>query len=151
MQQTLAGAAQMKHLILPVSLALSLSCGAAFAQGTDPAQTPQQQVPATQGYHHHNPNPRKQAEFLTKKLNLTPDQTAKIEPILAQRDQQMQALRQNQQLAPQDRHQQMRSINQTAEQQMAGVLSPDQMAQLKAMRHARGHHGQNGDNTQQPS
>ena len=139
----------MKRIILPLSLALSLSCGAALAQQADPAQTPQQ-APATEGYgHHHAPNPQKQAEHLSKQLNLTADQTAKIEPILAQRDQQMQALRQNQQLAPQDRHQQMRSINQTAEQQMATVLSPDQMAQLKAMRHAHGRHGQNGDSGQQ--
>ena len=144
----------MKRIILPLSLALSLSCGAAFAQQTDPAQTPQQQAPTNQGYRHHAPNPQRQAEHLSKKLNLTADQTAKIEPILAQRDQQMQALWQNQQLSPQDRHQQMRSINQTTEQQMAGVLSPDQMAQLKAMRHNGRHHGprgENGDNTQQPS
>ncbi len=145
----------MKRIILPLSLALSLSCGAALAQQADPAQTPQQ-APATEGYghRHHAPNPQKQAEHLSKKLNLTADQTAKIEPILAQRDQQMQALWQNQQLAPQDRHQQMRTINQTAEQGMATVLSPDQMAQLKAMRHDGRHHGprgENGDGNQQPS
>ncbi len=141
----------MKRIILPLSLALSLSCGAAFAQQTDPAQTPQQQAPATQGYRHHAPDPQRQAEHLSKKLNLTADQTAKIEPILAQRDQQMQALWQNQQLTPQDRHQQMRSINQAAEQQMAGVLSPDQMAQLKAMRHHGRHRDQNGDAPQAPA
>jgi periplasmic protein CpxP/Spy len=145
----------MKRIILPLSLALSLSCGAAFAQQADPAQAPQQ-APATEGYahNHHAPNPQKQAEHLSKKLNLTADQTAKIEPILAQRDQQMQALWQNQQLAPQDRHQQIRSINETAEQHMATVLSPDQMAQLKAMRRNGRHHGPHGDNgdgNQQPS
>ncbi len=143
----------MKRLILPVSLALSLCCGAAFAQQTEPAQTPQQQAPAAEGYHHHHhaPNPQRQAQLLTEKLNLTPDQTAKVEPILAQRDQQMQALWQNQQLTPEDRHQQKRAINQQAKQQMAGVLSPDQMAQLKTLRHygRHGRHGQNGENEQQ--
>lgn len=146
----------MKRIILPLSLALSLSCGAAFAQQTQD-QTPQQ-APATEGHPHHRhaPDPQRQAEFLTKKLNLTTDQTAKIEPILADRDQKMQALWQNQQLTPQDRHQQMRSINQSTEQQMAGVLSPDQMTQLKAMRREhRGHHGQregeNGNQGQSPS
>ena len=132
----------MKRFAVATSLALSLSFGAAFAQQTPDAQ----QGPATsQGeHHHHAPNPQKQAEHLSRRLNLSPDQTAKIEPILASRDQQMQALWQNQQLTPGDRHQQMRSINEQSEQQMSGVLSPDQMAQLKAMRH-HGHHGQEGE------
>jgi periplasmic protein CpxP/Spy len=146
----------MHRAYLPKALALTLltaGLGIAGAQQTQmapDANAPQQTAP----YHHrHAPNPQRQAEFISKKLNLTADQTAKIEPILATRDQQMQALWQNQQLAPQDRHQQMRSINQTAEQQMATVLSPDQMAQLKALRHGRHHgpHGENGDGTQQPS
>ena len=139
----------MNRLFVTTSLALALSCGAAFAQQTADPQTTQ--PPAPQGYHHHAPNPQRQAEHLSKVLNLTPDQTAKIEPILAQRDQGMQAIWQNQQLAPQDRHQQMRTLNQQAETQMATVLTPDQMTQLKAMRHAHGHHGQNGDTNQQPS
>ena len=140
----------MKHLILTTSLALSLSCGAAFAQQTQPTQEPQQAP--MQGEHHHAPNPQKQAEHLSKELNLTPDQTAKIEPILASHDQQVQSLRQNTQLTPQDRHQQMRSINEQTQQQMSGILSADQMAQLKAMRH-HGHHGQEqeGQPSQAPS
>lgn len=144
----------MKHLLVTTSLALSLSFGAAFAQQTtDPQATTPQQTPTAEGHHHHHAhNPQKQAEHLSKKLNLTPDQTAKIEPILASRDQQMQALWQNQQLAPQDRHQQMRAIHEQTEQQLSGVLSPDQMTQLKAMHH-HGHHGHegNGEANQTPS
>ena len=127
----------MKQTVLLSALALSLSFGGAFAQQ---AQDPQQAAPAPQGEYHHAPNPHRQAEHLSKELNLTPDQTAKIEPILASRDQQMQALRQNSQLSEADRHQQMRSINQQSEQQMNGILTPDQVAQLKAMRH-HGHRG----------
>ena len=142
----------MYRAFLPKALALTLlttGLGIAAAQQTQPApdtNTPQANAP----YHHrHARNPQRQAEFLSKKLNLTADQTAKIQPILATRDQQMQALWQNQQLTPQDRHQQIRTINQQAEQQMAGFLSSDQMAQLKAMRHGRGRHGQNSENGQQ--
>ena len=136
----------MKHIIIATSLALSLSFGAAFAQQSAPATPDSSNAPATAGeHHHHAPNPRRQAEHLSKQLNLTPDQTAKIEPILASRDQQMQALWQNQQLTQQDRHQQMRSINEQSEQQMNGVLTPDQMAQLKAMHH----HGRHGGNSEE--
>ena len=130
----------MKRLIVATSFALSLTFGAALAQQAAPQQPPTD--PAQ--YHHHAPNPQKQAEHLSKRLNLTPDQTAKVEPILASRDQQMQAIWQNQQLTPEDRHQQMRAINEQTQQQMSGILSPDQMAQLKAMRH-HGHHGQGGE------
>ena len=143
----------MKYIVAATSLALSLSFGAAFAQQAAPAQDPgtAQSAPATGGErHHHAPNPQKQAEHLSRQLNLTPDQTAKIEPILASRDGQMQALWQNQQLTPQDRHQQMRSINEQSEQQMSGVLNPDQMDQLKAMRH-HGHHGQAGQGNEDQS
>lgn len=146
----------MVRALLPKALALTLLsaglgvAGAQQAQPTPDANTPQQAPP----YHHrHAPDPQHQADFLGKKLNLTPDQTSRLEPILATRDQQMADLRSNQQLNPQDRHQQMRSINQQAEQQMATVLNPDQLAQLKAMRHNHHHgmHGQNPDNMQQPS
>ena len=145
----------MKRLFVTSSLALALSCGAVFAQSNDSQQAPdaQAQDGAPMHHGHHHPNPHKQAEMLSRKLNLTPDQTAKVEPILAARDQQMQGLWQNSQLTLQDRHQQMRSINEQSEQQLSGVLSPDQMAQLKTMHRGGHHHGQNeqnGDNSQAP-
>ncbi len=141
----------MNRLTITTSLAFALSCGAAFAQTADPQQAPaaqtsnvaQDAAPIHGGHHH--PNPQRQAEMISRKLNLTPDQTSRIEPILASRDQQMEALHGNTQLAPADRHAQMKSINQTAEQQMSGILLPDQMAQLKEMRHHRMHHGESGD------
>ena len=113
----------MKHLLVTSSLALSLSFGAAFAQQTpaSPQDTPQatpqgtptqQSAPPEQGGRHRAPNPHKEAHRLSKKLSLTPDQTAKIEPILATRDQQMAgALGRTSQLTPQDRHQQMKAIH----------------------------------------
>ena len=139
----------MKHLLITSSLALSLSFGAAFAQQTsDPQTAPQaapQTAPPTEGHHHHHPhNPQKQAAYLSQKLNLNAEQTARLEPILATQDQQMQALWQNQQLTPDARHQQMQTIHQQTEQQLSSVLTPDQMTQLKAMRHhGHWHHGQN--------
>ncbi|MGI4828764.1 MAG: hypothetical protein ACRYFU_11320 [Janthinobacterium lividum] len=137
----------MKHLIVATSLALTLSFGTAFAQ-----QTTDPQSQAEAGYHHHAPNPQRQAAMLTRRLNLTPEQTAKVEPILATRDQQMQALWQNQQLSEQDRHQQMHAIQQQTLQQMSGVLSPDQLTQLKSMHHHHEHrNGQNSDAGQAPT
>jgi periplasmic protein CpxP/Spy len=147
----------MIRAILPKALALTvLTAGLSFAgaQQAQPAPdgTTAVQPDAPYGHRHHAPDPQQQAAYLSRRLNLTSDQAQKLEPILATRDQQMQSVWQNQQLAPADRHQQMRSINEQAEQQMAGVLTPDQLTQLKAMRHhGRHHRGDNTDGAQQPS
>lgn len=72
-----------------------------------------------------------------QRLNLSADQTAKLEPILASRDQKTAALRGNTALSPQDMKMQMRAIHKETRQQLNAVLTPEQMQQLKTMR--RGH------------
>jgi len=137
-------------------LAGALTGAAALAQQTQPT-APNNTPNANAPYHHHHhgpPSPEKQAEFISKKLNLSADKTAQLTPIFANRDQQMQALWQNTSLTPEQRHEQMRSIQQSTQQQLATVLTPDQLQQLKAMRH--NHHGNwqrgpNGDNGQAPA
>jgi Spy/CpxP family protein refolding chaperone len=141
----------MKRTLLTVAFTLAFT-GAAFAQQSQPT-LPDAQTGNAPYHHHHAPNPQRQAEFLSKKLNLSADQTAKLAPIFADRDQKFQALRQDQSLTPQQRHEQMRAIHENTEQQMATVLSPDQLEQLKAMRHDhRGNwqRGPNGDNQAPP-
>ena len=138
----------MKHSLIASSLALSLSFGVAFAQQTpEPAQQP-----APAAHQRHAPNPEHQAAELTKKLNLTPDQSSKVEPILAAEDQQVQTLRQNTQLTKKDRRHQMKALHEQTEQQLTGILTPDQMTQFKAMHHNGRHHGEsNGEAGQTPS
>ena len=79
---------------------------------------------------------------LSKKLNLSADQTAKLEPILADRDQKMTALKANTAVSPQDRKAQARTIFQDSKQQIDGVLTPEQVQQMKTMRRGRGGQGQ---------
>lgn len=137
----------MKRMMLSTALAVALIGAAAFAQQT-PSAAPQDTPGAPMHHgHHHHPNPQKQAEMLSKRLNLSADQTAKLEPILADRDQKFQALRENTSLTPDQRHEQMKAIHQSTEQQLATVLTPDQLQQLKTMRHGRrgfGPHGPKG-------
>lgn len=138
----------MKRILLSTALTLALAGSAAFAQQSQPA--PPQDAPAAgpQAFHHghhHHANPQREADFLSRRLSLSADQTAKLEPIFADRDQKFQALRQDQSLTPQQRHEQMRAIHQSTEQQLATVLSPDQLQQMKAMRH--NHRRFNGPNS----
>ena len=126
----------MKRFVLSTSLALALSGALAFAQQPDAAPT---QAPAGNA-HHHAHNPQREASRLSKKLNLSPDQTAKLEPILADRDQKLATLNNNNNAAisPLVMRQQMKAIHQQTMQQLATVLSPDQIQQMKARHHGRG-------------
>ena len=141
----------MKRILLSTALSLALAGTAAFAQQAQPT-LPENSTPnANAPYHHrghHAPNPQRQAEFISRKLSLSADQTARLTPIFADRQQKTQALFQDQSLTQQQRHEQMKAIHQNTEQQLATVLSPDQLQQLKSMRHGRrggwGQHGPNG-------
>jgi protein CpxP len=118
----------MKRLLLSTSLALVLTGSLAFAQQQDA-------TPARAAKHHHAHNPQREAAKLSKKLNLSPEQTAKLEPILADREQKIAALRADTSLSPDQRRQQFRSIHESTKTQLAGVLTPDQLQQLRTMRH----------------
>lgn len=123
----------MKRILLSASLVLALSCSLAFAQS---AATP---TPTGKHFHHHSHDPQQQAAFLSKKLNLSADQTAKLEPILADRSQKIAALKSNTALSPEDRKQQKLAIHEATNQQLATVLTPDQLQQMNSMH--RHHHG----------
>lgn len=129
----------MKRLLVPAALAFALAGGMAVAQ-TPTTPAPDAQQPA----HHHHDNPARDVKRLTKELNLTPDQASKLEPIFADRDQKIAALQANNQAQPQDVHKQMREIRKSTDAQLATVLTPDQLQQMKAMHHEHGRHGAPG-------
>ena len=82
---------------------------------------------------HQAPDPQRQIARLSRKLQLTPDQAAKIEPILQNRQQQMQQLRADNTLAPRDRRAKMRSIMQDSNTQLQAVLTDNQKQQYQQM------------------
>jgi periplasmic protein CpxP/Spy len=122
----------MKRLLLSTSLALALSTGLAVAQQTDAAPAPAAKI------HHHAHNPQREAARLSKKLNLTSDQTAKLEPILADRDQKLAALKNDSTISPVVMQQQMRALHQQTRQQLTAILTPDQLQQMKSRHHRQG-------------
>jgi len=107
----------------------ALLAGSASAQ-----QSTTSPGPAPTGKHLHAPDPQQQLDRLTKQLQLTPDQQGKILPILQQRDQQLDALRNDSSLKPADRRAKVVSIMQDSSQQMDTVLTDPQRAKVKAMR-----------------
>jgi periplasmic protein CpxP/Spy len=117
----------MNRILLTTSLALALSGSLVFAQQQDAAPAP---------VHHHARNPQREAARLSKKLNLSSDQAAKIEPILAERDEKIAALKNDATSSPVVMQQQMKAIHQHTRQQLATVLTPEQLQQIKT-RHGR--------------
>jgi protein CpxP len=122
----------MNRFILSTSLALALSGTLVFAQQPDASSAP------TVKAHHHARNPQREAARLSKKLNLSSDQTAKLEPILADRDQKIAALKSDTTISPMIAQKQMQAIHQQTRQQLATILTPDQIQQLKSRHHDHG-------------
>lgn len=141
----------MKRILLSSTLALVFTATAAFCQQSTPQQpagdtTTQQQPAGQHGRRHHAFDAHKAAQHLSKRLNLTDDQTAKLEPILATRQQKIISLRSDTSLTPDQRREQFRAIHKDTQTQLATVLTPDQMQQLKSMRQ----HGRRQPQQQQP-
>jgi Spy/CpxP family protein refolding chaperone len=120
----------MNRLLLSTSLALALSGSLVYAQQPDAAPAPTAQA------HHHTHNPQREAARLSKRLNLSSDQTAKLEPILADRDKKIAALTGDTSISPMIMKKQMYTIRQETRQQLASILTPEQLQQIKS--HHRG-------------
>lgn len=117
------------HLAL-LGLALGVA-GTAVAQSSQDATAPTASTTAMPA--HQPPDPQQQVARLSRKLQLTPAQAAKIEPILQSRQQQMQQLRANTSMTPNDRHAKMRSIMQDSNTQLQSVLTDSQKQQYQQM------------------
>jgi periplasmic protein CpxP/Spy len=79
-------------------------------------------------------------DMLSKQLNLSDDQKAKIKPILDDQQKQMQALRDDSSLSQDQRHEKMKQIHEASDAKINDILTPDQQkkfADLKAQRMGR--------------
>lgn len=127
-----------------ISLALSgillagMSSGAVFAKTDNAAQqapAATQAAPTAGGErHHHAMDPDKQVKHLSKKLNLSADQQSQIKPILADRQQQMQAIHEDQTLSPKDRRAKAMSVRDDSDAKIEAVLNDTQKQQFEQMK-----------------
>ena len=120
-------------ILLAIALPLAM-----VAQTEAPPAQPQGQM----GEHHDHmgrmggpPSPQQHLDHLSKVLNLTDDQKAKIKPILEDTVTQVQSLSKDTSLSPQDRHAKMRDLHEKSMTQIRGFLTSDQQAKLDSMKH----------------
>jgi periplasmic protein CpxP/Spy len=89
-----------------------------------------------------------QVEFLTKKLNLTPDQVTQVKAIDADTMNQMKALREDTSVAGQDKRAKMMDIRKASQDKIRALLTDDQKTTfdaLQAQAQTRGRRGNHGD------
>jgi periplasmic protein CpxP/Spy len=140
----------MKRLALQAMLGAAVSwtvlCGVSFAQeqpaaGSPPpgatSQAPAAPAPAQNMQPSHAPDPMRQTKMMAKRLGLTPDQQARIEPIIAGRMQQVQGVRADTTLAPGDRRARVQGIMQDSDSRIEAVLSDSQKQQYEQMKQAQ--------------
>jgi len=139
----------MKRSMLNFALSTFLGMGVATAapQAVQPSAAAPQEQSATpndsQTPHHHRADPNRQAKFLSKKLNLSPDQTNQIVPILADRNAQMETLRADTSLSRSDRRAKVRGIQEDTDAKISAVLNDSQKQayqQLKEEMRERSQH-----------
>jgi protein CpxP len=129
----------LKKRFLVLIAAGALSIGASFAMAQDNQSNDQQAPPAQNngGRHHGFQDPAQRTAELTKKLNLTSDQQAKVLSALQSEHSQMESLHQDSSLSQQDRHAKMMDIHKTTDSQIRAVLDSNQQKQWDEMQARR--------------
>jgi periplasmic protein CpxP/Spy len=123
---------QLSRLAISGLLAtgLTLCSAAAFAQQDSTAAPPPDASAPQQGGGHGqwggHQTPDEQVARMTKRYNLSSDQQAQIKPILANQQQQMQALRQDSSLSREDKMAKMKSIHDDSSSKIQALLNDSQ-------------------------
>ena len=73
-------------------------------------------------------------QAISQQLNLTPEQKAKVLPILADEGPKVQAIKNDNSLSRMQKIQQIKAIHHQTDPQMKAILSPEQYQKLQAIR-----------------
>ena len=117
---------------LPLIITLAFLPCLALAQST----TPSTNCPTCAGqkeWHHHLQSPEQQLAGLTTKLSLSTTQQGQIGPVLVSRDAQSKTIFENTSLSEDQKHEQMKALMESTNQQIESFLNPAQVAQFKEM------------------
>ena len=86
-----------------------------------------------QGKHHGMPSVDERVQHLTKMLNLSTDQQAKVKSIFEDQQNQMASLKQNTSMSQEDRRAKFQAIHQDTHQKIQALLNDDQKAKFAEM------------------
>ncbi|GGA61910.1 hypothetical protein GCM10011507_11810 [Edaphobacter acidisoli] len=123
----------MNRTLLAATLALALTGTFAIAQDATPAPDSQAQAQPQPQAHRRAPNPHRQAMRLSRQLNLTSDQTSKVESAFTSRDQQIAQIQSDTTISPLVAQEKIREVRKQTQQQLSTILTPDQLQQMRQM------------------
>jgi periplasmic protein CpxP/Spy len=126
-----------------IVLGLAISTGTVFSQDDQGAPPPPQGSEMGghgPGGHHQMPNVDEQLQHLTKKLNLSDDQQAKVKAVLEDQHTKMEALRNDSSIAREDKFGKMREIHESSNTQIKAVLNDDQQKKFDKMQQEQHDH-----------
>jgi protein CpxP len=110
----------------------ALSASPILAQDS-PAPQQDQAGPPQGGHGGPGQRGERQVEFLTKKLNLTPDQVTQVKAIDTESQSQMMAVRQDSSIAQPDKRAKMMDIRKASQDKIRAVLTDDQKPKYDAL------------------
>jgi hypothetical protein len=120
---------------LPLLAILTFLPCVALAQ-TDPNATSSTDQAADSGHkHHHHCSPTEQLQKLTTKLGLNSQQQGEIGPVLISRDGQLKTMREDTSMDKDQKHEQMKALIKSSDQQIESYLTSTQVTQFEAMHH----------------
>ena len=134
------------------SAGLVISAAVAQQNAAPPPADGQQQGPPPDGQMQGPPqggqrgmDPERRLQMMQQRLNLNDSQAAQIRQIFTESRAQMEALRSNTSLTPEDRRAQMMTLHQGEQSRVRAVLTPDQQTKYDAMQaRMRERHGDEG-------
>ena len=138
-------------VILGLLIFLCAGLTTAFAQDTQEQPSPSgQEMGHPMGGRHGMPSAEDQLKHLSKKLNLSDDQQAKLKPILEDQHKQMQQLWSDNSMSRQDRFSKMRELRENADAQVKDILNDEQQKKFDQMREEQRSHMRHRRGREQP-
>lgn len=119
----------IKRYMLVLIAAGLITTAAAFVAAQDTPAPPADQQPPVQGnghMRHGPPDPARRTQELTRQLNLTSDQQTKVQAALESERSQMDSVRQDSSLSPQDRRTKMMDMHKSTDAQIRAILDTTQ-------------------------
>ncbi len=110
----------------------------------------QSQMAAPMEHGHGHWDPQERTDMLTKRLNLNSDQQAKVLDIYKSDQSQMESMRSDSSLSRDQRHAKMMDIHKASDEQIRGLLDPDQQKKWDEMQSRRHERMEQHDNGQAP-
>ncbi len=120
-------------LAVLITAVFAISSQQAFGKGDPNAKSPKVEKGQPKGPGDMREGINKRMEHLTKELNLTKEQQEKIRPILENEMKEIQAVRSNDSLTKEQKHEKVKAIRQTTQAELNKILTPEQQKKYGEM------------------